>query len=70
MEYQHLEHPYCMAPAHNPRPWVIVTNPGQDVEDIWSDHESYAAALAALPHAEEGADVMKRLDDGTLTTGF
>ncbi len=56
--------------AFNPNPWVIVTNPGTDEEDIWADFPTHRAAVAALADAEEGADVMKRLDDGTLTTEF
>ena len=56
--------------VHNPNPWVVVTNPGTDKEDIWADFPTHRAAVAALADAEEGADVMKRLDDGTLTTEF
>lgn len=56
--------------AFNPNPWVIVTNPGTDDEDIWADFPTHRAAVAALADAEDGADVMKRLDDGTLTTEF
>lgn len=54
----------------NTNPWVIVTNPGTDEEDIWGDFPTYRAAVAALAEAEDGADVVRRLDDGTLTTEF
>jgi hypothetical protein len=54
----------------NPNPWVIVTNPGQDDEDIFADFATFAEAVAELPEADEGAQVMKRREDGTLTTEF
>ena len=56
--------------TRNPNPWVVVTNPGTDLEDIWADFPTHRAAVAALAQAEQGADVMKRRDDGTLTTEF
>ncbi len=56
--------------AFNPNPWVIVTNPGTDEEDVWADFPTYRAAVATLADADEGADIMKRLDSGELTTEF
>lgn len=58
------------AEPFNPNPWVIVTNPGQDDEDIWADFCNYMAAISGLKEAPEGAQIMRRLDDGTLTTEF
>ena len=54
----------------NPKPWVIVTKPGQDDEDIWADFPTYKEAVAALGQPGEEASVMKRLDDGALTSEF
>lgn len=57
----------------NPKPFVVVTNPGTDTEEIWSDHPTFAQARKALAKAQHeagSADVMRRLDDGTLTTEF
>ena len=56
--------------AHNPNPWVVVIRPGQDDEDIWADFPSYRLAVKALAEVGEKADVMKRLDNGQLTTEF
>ncbi len=56
--------------AFNPNPWVIVTNPGQDDEDIWADFPGYMAAISGLKDAPEGAQIMRRRDDGSLTTEF
>jgi hypothetical protein len=59
--------------VHNPKPWVVVENAGYENEDIWSDHCTFKAALKELESAggtENGFDIMKRLDDGTLTTEF
>lgn len=47
-----------------------MTKPGQDDEDIWADFPTYKEAVAALGQPGEEAGVMKRLDDGTLTTDF
>ena len=57
------------AEAFNPNPWVLVNNPGQDDEDIVADFPTFAEAVTAKKEAGEG-DIMKRLDDGTLTTEF
>lgn len=55
---------------HNPNPWVVVINAGTDEEDIWGDYPSFREAVAAVDELDESADVMKRLNDGTLTTEF
>ncbi len=54
----------------NPNPWVVVIRPGQDDEDIWADFPSYRLALQALSEPGEEACVMKRLNNGQLTTEF
>jgi hypothetical protein len=61
---------YTTSPKENPNPWVIVINPGTDNEDIWADFPTFRAALEELKEADEGADILTRLDDGTLTTEF
>lgn len=57
------------AEMFNPTPWVLVNNAGQDDEDIVADFPTFAEAVTAKKEAGEG-DIMKRLDDGTLTTEF
>jgi len=55
----------------NPYPWVIVTNPGQENEGIFSDHATFKEArLNTINVDENDWDIMRRLDDGTLTTEF
>lgn len=65
----------------NPLPWLVVTGAGTgrnlDEMDIWSDHATYTAALqnaiysfGTIDLAEEGVIIVKRLNDGTLTTEF
>jgi len=56
--------------TYNPYPWVIVTNPGTDDEGIFSDHATYAEARKNAKECDEEWDIMRRLDDGTLTTEF
>ena len=56
--------------SRNPNPYVVVTNPGQDNEGIWGDYPKYKLAVAALNETDEPSDIMKRLDDGTLTSDF
>ena len=59
--------------AHNPNPWVVVINAGTDNEDIVIDFPMYVEALyfcADEFDVDENADVMRRNDDGTLTTEF
>lgn len=53
-----------------PKPWVVVTKPGQDDEEIWGDFQTYQEAVAELGEPGEPASIMKRLDDGTLTTEY
>jgi hypothetical protein len=56
---------------HNPKPWVIVTYPGTDEESIFSDHESFKEARINTKNVDSDYwDIMRRLDDGTLTTDF
>ena len=57
------------AEAFSPNAWVLVNNPGQDDEDIVADFPTFAEVVAAQKEAGEG-DIMKRLDDGRLTTEF
>lgn len=61
------------AEAFNPNPWVVVTNAGTDEEDIWADFQLYESAVKECRECggrDNGFDVMKRLDDGTLTTDY
>lgn len=54
-------------------PWVVVTNAGTDDEAVWANCETLAGAIKQCDEAggrDNGFDVMKRLDDGTLTTEF
>ena len=53
----------------NPKPWVVVAYPGTDQEDIVDDFATERAARDFLRECPE-TDLMKRLDDGTLTTDF
>ena len=55
--------------AHNPKPWVVVTNPGQDDEDIVDDFATVAQARACM-RQHPGTDLMKRLNSGVLTTEY
>ena len=59
-----------VATKQNPFPWVIVTNAGTDEEGIFSDHATFKAARINTINCDEQWDIMKRLDDGTLTTEF
>lgn len=64
------------AEMHNPNPWVIVEGVGTDDESFYCDYPTYRAAIQSAirelgpEFAEEGYDIMKRNDDGTLTTEF
>jgi predicted RNA polymerase sigma factor len=58
------------ATPHNPNPWVIVTNAGTDDESIFSDHATYKEARQNANECGEEWDIMRRLDDGSLTTEF
>lgn len=68
-EIKAKRHQADQAETFNPNPWVLVNNPGQDDEDIVADFPTFAEAVTAKKEAGEG-DIMKRLDDGTLTTEF
>ena len=61
-----------MSGGRNPKPWVVVTHAGTDLEDIWNDYSTFAEASTALKEmdGDDGADIMKRLDDGILTTDY
>jgi len=58
------------ATKFNPKPWVIVTNAGMENEDFWCDYADFSTANKALKQLDDDAQIMKRLDDGTLTTEF
>lgn len=53
----------------NPKPWVVVCHPGEDGEDIIDD---FANVLDARKCIREypGSDLMRRLNNGQLTTEF
>lgn len=53
----------------NPKPWVVVSNPGQDDEDIVDDFTTATEARACI-RENPGCDLMKRLDSGVLTTEY
>lgn len=55
--------------VRNPTPWVVVSNPGQDDEDIVADFATVPEARACI-RENPGADLMKRLDSGVLTTEY
>ncbi len=58
---------------HNPYPYVVVRNPGTDYEDEVADFATFKEAAMFYTVEQdpfEHWDVMKRLDDGTLTTEF
>lgn len=53
--------------------WVLVKDPGTDNESIEDDFwELREAAIALVKNYDESeaVDIMKRLEDGTLTTEF
>lgn len=60
----------------NANPWVIVEKAGTDEEDIFNDFPTYCAAMQCAKayfgpdFPDQGVDIVKRLDDGTLTTEF
>lgn len=54
-------------------PWVVVTDAGTDLQRIFDDYPSFSSAqigLKDLDYQLGNADIMRRLDDGTLTTEF
>ena len=56
-------------PMKNPYPYVVVRNAGGEDEDIVEDFPTWKKACEFML-GEPGTDLMKRLDDGTLTTEF
>jgi len=59
---------------NNPKPWVIVENPGTDDENIVIDFATYREACRWIDrnYTDDDcpADILRRLDDGTLTTEY
>lgn len=51
------------------RPYVLVIHPGEDREEVVGDFATAAEGRAAV-RQNPGSDLMKRRDDGTLTTEF
>jgi hypothetical protein len=63
--------------ANNPRPWVIVEQAGTDDESIRADFGQFSTAHRACLawYSEDeletlGVSIMKRNNDGTLTTEY
>ena len=50
-------------------PWVVVRNAGMDDQDIVDDFETPTKAYRFIAN-NPGSDLMKRLDDGSLTCDF
>jgi hypothetical protein len=59
----------CNAIQGNPKPWVVVRNPGRDDEDIVDDFATSTKAYRFIKN-NPGTDLMKRLNDGSLTSDF
>lgn len=66
-----------MAAANSLKPWVIVESAGYEDEQIASDHRSFAEACKHLDRQYDPVEIetlpvqiMRRLDDGTLTTEY
>jgi len=61
-------------PIHDNPPWVIMLSGGSDKQGPWNYYDTFAQAMDNIKNAErqtgQQADIMKRLDDGTLTTEF
>ena len=53
-----------------PKPWVVVDHPGQDDESIIAAFSNFGQALLCAGAFEGKADVMKRLENGMLTTEY
>lgn len=53
-------------------PWAVVLNPGDDDEEVWSEHVTFGEALRVRKTfgKDQRVDVMKRRPDGSLTTEF
>lgn len=60
----------AQATLKNPNPWVVVSSPGQDDEDIVADFPTHKQAVRFLIENREDGDILKRLVDGSLTTEF
>lgn len=65
------------ATTHNPKPWVVVENAGQDDEEIRGDFATFEQANRAVenwyyPDELEnlGVQIMRRREDGVLTTEY
>ena len=61
----------CKEHANPQKPWVIVSNPGQDDETVIAEYWHFSeACYGKFSKRFDGTecDIMKRLDDGTLTT--
>ncbi|MDP2881581.1 MAG: hypothetical protein Q8N89_08380 [Azonexus sp.] len=63
--------------ARNPKPWVVIEHAGQDDENIQGDFATFKEAERALANwyfqdelESLGAKIMKRNNDGTLTTEY
>lgn len=66
-----------MNTIHNPLPWVIIENAGQDNENEVADFKTSLEASRYMKSYyydseidELNVQIMKRQDDGTLTTEF
>lgn len=62
---------------HNPKPWVLVEQAGTDDESIREDFSTFSSASRAMKdyyYWDEletlNVQIMRRNDDGTLTTEF
>ena len=53
----------------NPKPWVVIRHPGEDDEDIINEFFSVIEARKCI-HDHPGSDLMKRLNNGQLTTEY
>lgn len=53
----------------NPKPWVVVRNPGEDDESVIDSFVVPTLAQACM-RANPGSDIMRRNSNGSLTTEF
>lgn len=62
------------ATAFNPKPWVVVENAGTDNENLVIDFATFREACNWIDrnYTDDDcpADIMRRNDDGTLTTEY
>lgn len=63
--------------SRNPKPWVVVEFCGMENEAIGADFKTFAEAAKNIEKwygedeiEEANVQIMRRLDDGTLTTEF